>query len=122
MSGRHSVESRPSLLHQRFVRHLLDVDTRALLSNGNLKPVLRQIAAGLVPKSVVQRNDKLGFTTPIGTFVNKASHLIRERITDSRFRHLYDLRRMNFTAETKFSREVFGMLMLDLWLERYMGR
>jgi hypothetical protein len=29
---------------------------------------------------------------------------------------------MNFTAETKFSREVFGMLMLDLWLDRYMGR
>jgi asparagine synthase (glutamine-hydrolysing) len=122
MSGRHSVESRPSLLHQRLVRHLLEVDTRALLSNGSLKPVLRQVAAGLVPKTVAQRNDKLGFTTPIGTFVNKASHLIRERITDSRFRHLYDLRRMNFTAETKFSREVFGMLMLDLWLDRYMGR
>ena len=38
---------------------------------------------------------------------------------DSRFRDLYDVRRTNFTAETKFSREVFGLLMLDLWLNRY---
>jgi len=38
---------------------------------------------------------------------------------DSRFRHLYDLRRLNLTAETKFSREVSVCLMLDLWLNRY---
>jgi asparagine synthetase B (glutamine-hydrolysing) len=116
MSGRHSVESRPSLLHQRLVRHLLEVDTRALLSNGSLKPVLRQVAAGLVPKTVAQRNDKLGFTTPIGTFVNKASHLIRERITDSRFRHLYDLRRRispprpSSARGVRHARSTFGLI------------
>ena len=37
-------------------------------------------------------------------------------------RHLYDLRRMNLTAETKFSREVFGLLLLYLWLNRYAVR
>ena len=92
------------------------------MKNGDLKPLLRELARGRVPKSVIHRNDKMGFTTPIGTFVNKASHLIRERIMDSKFRHLYDLRRMNLTAETKFSREVFGLLMLDLWLNRYAVR
>jgi len=122
MSGRHSLESRPSLLHQRFVRHLQEVDTSGLLSNGDLKPVLRQLAMGLVPKAIIHRNDKLGFTTPIGTFVNKSSHLIREHLTNSRFRHLYDLRRRHFIAENKFSREVFGLLMIDLWLHRYLSR
>jgi len=119
LSGRHSLESRPSLLHQRLVRHVVGVGTGGFMRHGDLKPVLRALAAGRVPRPVLHRNDKMGFTTPIGTFVNRASHLIRERIMDSRFRHLYDLRRMKLTAETKFSREVFGLLMLDLWLNRY---
>jgi len=122
LSGRHSLESRPSLLHQRLVRHLVGAGTGGFMHHGDLKPVLRALAAGRVPRPVLHRNDKMGFTTPIGTFVNRASHLIRERIMDSRFRHLYDLRRMNLTAETKFSREVFGLLMLDLWLNRYAVR
>ena len=122
LAGRHSLESRPSLLHQRLVRHVQAVSTARFLQNGDLKPVLREISAGVVPKTITHRKDKMGFTTPIGTFVNRASHLIRERIMDSRFRDQYDLRRLNFTAETKFSREVFGLLMLDLWLNRYAKR
>jgi asparagine synthase (glutamine-hydrolysing) len=122
LAGRHSLETRPSLLHQRLVRHVLGVSAAGFRRNGDLKPVLRALAAGRLPNAIIHRNDKMGFTTPIGTFVNRASHLIRERIMDSRFRHLYDLRRMNMTAETKFSREVFGLLMLDLWLNRYAVR
>jgi asparagine synthase (glutamine-hydrolysing) len=122
LAGRHSVESRPSLLHQQLVRHLQSVGTGGFLRNGDLKSALRDVSAGLVPKSIIHRKDKMGFTTPIGTFVNRSSHVIRERIMDSRFRDLYHLRRLNFTAETKFSREVFGLLMLDLWLNRYAAR
>jgi len=120
MCGRHSLESRPSFLHQRLVRHVQQLQPRDILpSNGDLKPVLRRVADGLLPRSVIHRTDKMGFTTPIGVFVNHNAHRIREQITESKFRDFYDLRRMNFTAETKFSREVFGLLMLDLWLNRY---
>ncbi len=73
----------------------------------------------MLPKSVTHRNDKMGFTTPIGAFVNHSAHLVREQISSSPFSNFYDLRKMNLTAETKFSREVFGLLMLDLWLNRY---
>jgi asparagine synthase (glutamine-hydrolysing) len=120
MSGRHSVESRPSLLHQKLVRHLGALNARVFLEGGtDLKPILRRIAVGLLPKTIIHRTDKMGFTTPIGTFVNNSAHLIREQITTSRFRDCYDLKKMNLTAETKFSREVFGLLMIDLWLNRY---
>ena len=61
----------------------------------------------------------MGFTTPIGTFVNDSSDRIREQITASRFKDLYNVRGLNVRAENKFSREVFGLLMLDLWLNRY---
>jgi asparagine synthase (glutamine-hydrolysing) len=120
MCGRHSLESRPSFLHQKLVRHVQHVDPRQILpTNGDLKPVLRTLATDILPKSVIHRTDKMGFTTPIGDFVNHNAHRIREQILDSRFREMYDLRKINFTAENKFSREVFGLLMLDLWLNRY---
>jgi asparagine synthase (glutamine-hydrolysing) len=121
MCGRHSLESRPSFLHQELVRHVQKLNPGSLLSNGDLKPVLREIAAPTLPKSVIYRADKMGFTTPIGTFVNRSSGYIREQLINSRFRDLYDLRKMSLTAETKFSREVFGLLMLDLWLNEYAG-
>jgi asparagine synthase (glutamine-hydrolysing) len=119
MCGRHSLESRPSFLHQRLVRHVQKLDPRAMLSNGDLKPVARRLAAGTLPRSVTHRTDKMGFTTPIGTFVNQSAGYIREQISNSRFRDLYDLKSMSFHADTKFSREVFGLLMLDLWLNEY---
>lgn len=119
MCGRHSLESRPSFLHQKLVRHMLKLDSKALFNGGELKPVLRRLAEGALPKSVIHRTDKMGFTTPIGTFVNQSSHLIREQVTNSHFRDMYELRGMHFAAEDKFSREVFGLLMLDLWLNRY---
>ena len=119
MCGRHSLESRPSFLHQRFVRHMQLLDSSDMLANDELKYIGKELFGGVLPKSVIHRKDKMGFTTPIGTFVNRSSHLVREQLTGSRFRDLYDLRKMNLTAETKFSREVFGLLMLDLWLNRY---
>ena len=119
MCGRHSLESRPSFLHQDFVRHLMKLDPRVFLSNGDIKPILRLIARGILPKSVTHRKDKMGFTTPIGTFINRNAHRIREAVSDSKFRHLYNFRKMDLTATTKYSREVFGLLMLDIWLNQY---
>jgi asparagine synthase (glutamine-hydrolysing) len=119
MCGRHSLESRPSFLHQKLVRHVLSISPEALLTNNELKFLLRRASGAYLPESILRRQDKMGFTTPIGTFINKSAHVIREQIVNSRFRHLYNLRGANFTADTKFSREVFGLLMLDLWLNRY---
>src|SRR5207249_262734 len=44
LAGRHSVESRPSVLHQRLVRHLQIVGTAGFLRNGDLKVALREVA------------------------------------------------------------------------------
>lgn len=119
IGGRHGLESRPSLLHQAFVRHVARLDPRELLRGAELKSVGRDVLGPSVPPSVRARRDKMGFTTPIGTFVNRASHRIREELATSPFRDLYNLRGVNMTAKTKFSREIFGLLLLDLWLKRY---
>lgn len=119
LCGRHSLEGRPSFLHQKLVRHVLRIPPAALLQQKQLKYFLRQAAAQHLPDSVLRRTDKMGFTTPVGTFVNQSAHLIREQINSSKFRSLYQLHNVHFTAEGKFSREIFGLLILDLWLNRY---
>jgi asparagine synthase (glutamine-hydrolysing) len=119
MCGRHSLESRPSLLHQHLARHLLAVEPRVLLRDGELKWLMRRAAQPFLPESILRRRDKMGFTTPVGSFVNRSAHLVREQLTGSRFAHLYDIKGKHLTADGKFSREVFGLLMLDLWLNRY---
>lgn len=119
MCGRHSLEGRPSYLHQRLVRHLQQVEAGDFVREGELKKVMKTLVSDVLPDSVVHRPDKMGFTTPVGDFVNRSADQIREQIVNSRFRHLYRLKRVNFTSQTKFSREVFGLLMLDLWLNRY---
>jgi asparagine synthase (glutamine-hydrolysing) len=122
MCGRHSLESRPSFLHQNLVRYVVNLDPQALLGNNELKYLLRFAANRHLPESVVRRTDKMGFTTPVGDFINRNAHLIREQIMDSAYRDHYDLKSMNFHAENKFSREVFGLLMLDTWLNKYLPR
>jgi asparagine synthase (glutamine-hydrolysing) len=121
MSARHSLESRPSLLHQRFVRHVNGLSPSVLLGNVELKEVFRRIAEPLLPPAVTRRTDKMGFTTPIGTFVQHSADRIREQLTRSSFSDLYDLRRLHLGAQDKFSRQVFGLLMVDIWLNRYLG-
>lgn len=115
MAGRHGLEGRPALLHQRFVRKMLELHP----SEMNGKRILKRIACGILPDSLIDRQDKQGFTTPVGTFVNDSSSRIREALSFSRFRDLYNLRRLSFTAQTKYSREVFGLALLDCWLRRY---
>jgi asparagine synthase (glutamine-hydrolysing) len=121
LCGRHSLEGRPSYLNQKLVRHVVNVEQEQLLPGRDLKPILRKLAETDLPQSIIEREDKMGFTTPIGDFVNKSAHLIRERVLSSKYLDFYNLDRMNFTAETKFSREVFGLLTLDLWLNKNMA-
>lgn len=122
MCGRHSLESRPSLLHQKLVRHALTLRPESLMNNKELKYVLRMAAEPNLPESVTRRIDKMGFTTPVGDFINRNAHLIREQVMDSRFRDLYNTKLVSFTAENKFSREIFGLVMLDTWLNKYAHR
>ncbi|KKW45844.1 MAG: Asparagine synthetase [Parcubacteria group bacterium GW2011_GWB1_56_8] len=122
MTGRHGIEGRPSLLHPRIVKRIAELSAKTVVRPTDLKWLGRAIGYGVLPEDVLGRQDKMGFTTPIGTFVANNASRIREAIQASPFRDLYDLSRVRFTAESKWSRDVFGLLMLDCWLRRYSAR
>jgi asparagine synthase (glutamine-hydrolysing) len=119
IAGRHGLESRPSLLHQRFVRRMMEIEPPVV---PEIKRVGKQLAAGIVPQSVISRRDKMGYTVPIGRFVNENSSRLREYVSSSRHRDLFDLDAVRWTTEPgagKFDRAVFGLALLTSWLARY---
>ena len=121
MCGRHSLEGRPSFLHQEMVRHLLGVKQEQLMRGNELKPVMRELGRGILPQSIVERKDKMGFTTPIGTFSDNSTDRIQEQLAYSKFKDFYQLDQVEYKSVNKYSREIFGLLALDLWLNKFAG-
>lgn len=59
----HSIESRTPFLDYRLVEASLRLRDNLKLANGESKVVMRRALASLLPEKIVQRKDKMGFTT-----------------------------------------------------------
>lgn len=68
-SMRFSLESRVPFLDHRLVETVLRLPDDALLQRGRTKAVLRDAMRGIVPDSVLDRRDKLGFASPMAKWV-----------------------------------------------------
>lgn len=61
----HSVESRVPFLTVKFIEFILSLPEEYILArDGTSKSIFRDAMRGLVPDAVLDRRDKLGFTTP----------------------------------------------------------
>lgn len=118
IAGRHGVEGRPALLHQAFVRHVAQL-APAEISVRPLKDIAREVYAPWLPNSVLTRDDKKGFPTPVGAMVNENSAQLREYVTSSKHRDLFSLANLRWTTENPYDRGLFGLLQLTAWLESF---
>src|SRR6185437_11543833 len=64
-----SIEGRMPFLDHRLVELLFTVDYRALINRGTTKRVLRDAFADVLPPEVSGRRDKVGFHTPLATWL-----------------------------------------------------
>lgn len=60
----HSVEARVPFVDHRLVEFSLGLEDRHKIVGGETKRILRRALGDLLPKSIRQRRDKLGFATP----------------------------------------------------------
>jgi asparagine synthase (glutamine-hydrolysing) len=60
----HSIEARLPYLDHRVVELMFSVEPQHLIREGRAKVILRDALADLLPESVRQRTDKMGFQTP----------------------------------------------------------
>ena len=80
-SMRFSVESRVPFLTTRFAELLLSMPEDFLISrSGETKSVFRAAMRGIVPDTILDRKDKIGFATPEQEWLLKLAPVLREWI------------------------------------------
>ncbi|MBK8251003.1 MAG: asparagine synthase (glutamine-hydrolyzing) [Gemmatimonadetes bacterium] len=120
VSMAHGLESRVPLLDHRVVDLVASMPARRKFARGELKYLLKRAVGNVVPASVLDRKDKMGFPVPLHRWVSGASRdFVRETLLSERARHrgLFDPVRVEalLDAPTPFSRSVWGLLNLELW-------
>jgi asparagine synthase (glutamine-hydrolysing) len=79
----HSIEARVPFLDYRIAELLFSTPPEALFRNGTTKIVLRQALADVLPPSVRDRRDKLGFVAPGGRFLRGALGELADEVFSS---------------------------------------
>jgi len=75
----HSIESRVPFLNKELADFLISLPAEFIISDkGVTKFVFREAMRGIVPDSILQRNDKIGFATPQANWLRCASDWISD--------------------------------------------
>ncbi|MCH7547205.1 MAG: asparagine synthase (glutamine-hydrolyzing) [Planctomycetes bacterium] len=120
VSMAHGLESRVPLLDHPLVELAATIPANIKFRAGSLKRVLRESMAPRLPKSIVERKDKMGFPVPLTEWMQGEARDFIHDIFDSqaaRQRDLIDNRIVleGLHGETKFGRKYWGLLSLELW-------
>lgn len=120
VSMANSVESRVPLLDRRIVDLISSAPPALKFQGGEMKFILKEAVRDLVPKSIMERKDKMGFPVPLHLWAQGSCRdFFRDHLLDHRARQ----RGIFEPAEVKklmsydrpFSRRLWGMLCLELW-------
>jgi asparagine synthase (glutamine-hydrolysing) len=120
VSMAHGLESRVPLLDHCLVELAATIPSNIKFRNGTMKHIFKEMARPFVPDVIVDRQDKMGFPTPLTEWIGgEARDFVRDLLSSSaaRGRALVDNRRVlqELDQESKFSRKVWGLLCLELW-------
>ena len=127
MSMAHGVESRVPLLDHRLVELAATIPANIKFQNGELKRLLKVACGDRLPAVIRQRKDKMGFPVPLQAWIRNGG-LVREFVYDT-FRSRRAVERSYLSPgfdiealmerEGPFSRNVWGLLSLELWQQQF---
>ncbi|MBF0613914.1 MAG: asparagine synthase (glutamine-hydrolyzing) [Magnetococcales bacterium] len=121
-----SLESRVPLLDTRLAAMAATIPPRIKYKNGELKYIFRHAVRNLLPPSVMQRKDKMGFPVPLNEWWHAGQ--IREFVLDTLLserclgRGIFDRHALTRLLEAKnfrFDRQVWGVLSLEIWFQQF---
>ena len=100
---------------------------RLKFRGGELKYLFKRSARSLLPESIIERRDKMGFPVPLQHWLAGPS---REFVHDTllsaraRTRGITDPQAVEhlLSHETPFSRQSWGLLNLELWFQTFIDR
>jgi asparagine synthase (glutamine-hydrolysing) len=127
MSMAHGIESRVPMLDHPLVEFAATIPADIKFKDGMMKRVLKDASRSVIPEVIYNRKDKMGFPTPLTEWIKGEAH---DFICDifacknARQRALVDNRKVveKLAGETKFGRNIWGLLCLELWQQAFHDR
>ncbi len=122
MSMAHGLESRVPFLDHPLVELAATIPSNIKFKDGEMKHVLKTAMRPVLPESVANRSDKMGFPVPLQEWLVEEP-VVREFVNDI-FASSTSLRRElvnnakvldGLNQEPKFGRKLWGLLSLELW-------
>ena len=124
MSMAHGLESRVPLIDTKLIEFLATVPAMVTFNGGNLKVMLKNAYADILPSSVLNRRDKMGFPVPLNEWYQSHLHdYVMDQFTSSRFKNrgIFQPDAVVRAVEnaSQFSRKQWGLLSLELWFQQF---
>lgn len=124
----HSVESRVPFLTPSFVNFIFSLPEEYIIDmDGNTKAIFRQAMRDIVPTPVLQRQDKIGFSTPERQWLNDLRGWVEDILNSQVVASIPALNRNKineewrevFTGRKTFNYQIWRWINLIRWVERY---
>lgn len=119
-----SIESRVPLLDHRIVEFMATIPPNIKFAGGRMKHLFKEAVRNTVPKKIFDRQDKMGFPTPLAQWTKGvAREFVRDILLSDRVRQrgIYNIAAIEraIDSEREFGRVVWGLLCLELWHRIY---
>lgn len=124
ISMAHGVETRVPLLSSKIVEFAMSIPANIKFKNGELKYLLKNVAKNILPSSVVNRTDKMGFPTPFNEWCRgDIKDFIFDLLSSSESlnRGILDNKKIisNLDNDTeKYDRGLWAAVSLELWFKQ----
>jgi asparagine synthase (glutamine-hydrolysing) len=127
MSMAHGLESRVPFLDHRLVEKMATAPADVKFKNGELKRLLRRSCGDLLPPSIRERTDKMGFPVPLSEWLRTSLHdFVADvfRVGQRRGRPFFNYEGIlrSIGREAPFGRKLWGLLGLELWQQQFHDR
>lgn len=124
MGMAHGIESRVPLLDHRLVELVATIPANFKLRDGEMKYIFKKVVNKYLPDSVKNRTDKMGFPLPLNLWMKEElKDYIHDILSSKKAleRDLVDNRMVlqKIDKEGKFSRNIWGMLSLEIWQKKF---
>ncbi|MBI4091334.1 asparagine synthase C-terminal domain-containing protein, partial [candidate division WWE3 bacterium] len=119
-----SIEGRVPFLDRNLVEFIFSLDEKMLIRNGKTKYILREALKDLLPRKIIARKWKVGFTTPeVGWFRNQREEVNKIIDSDSfRSRKYFDFKKIRkyvddfLSGKHDESMVIWRLINLEIWL------
>jgi asparagine synthase (glutamine-hydrolysing) len=127
MSMAHGLESRVPLLDHPIVELAATIPADIKFRDGKMKHILREVVKPFLPDLILNRQDKMGFPTPLSEWMaGEARDFVRDVFSSRKAldRDLVDNRQVirSLDQEPRYGRKVWGLLCIEIWQQEFHDR